>query len=147
MATITPTLSINPQTMTSNWTKGVQQSGQKWLAKYLAPRRAFNADPTGSQTAWQNGINAAIARNAYANGLANADLTMAANNATNFGQTNYVAAGTNHAAKYAAKANNLATALSTVRAQVEAMPKSTPADRINRMVAWATGMAAYKGKI
>lgn len=147
MATITPTLATNPTTMTANWTKGVQANGQKWLAKYLAPKAAFNANPTQAQAAWINGINSAMARNAYATGLGNADLTMAANNATNFGMANYTASGTNKVAKYAAKAANLATAINSVRSQVEAMPKGGLQNGIARATAWMTLMSAYKGKI
>lgn len=147
MATITPTLQTNPTTMATNWSKGVAANAQKWLAKYLAPKAAFNANPTQAQAAWITGIQAAMARNAYATGLGNADLTMAANNASTFGVTNYAASGTNKAAKFAAKAPNLANAINAVRATVEAMPKGGLQNGIARMTAWATGMAAYKGKI
>ncbi len=145
MATITPTNSINPTTMATNWTTGVQNNGAKWLAKYLAPRVAFNADPTGSQTKWQNGINGAIARNAYATGMQNASLTVAATNAQSFGQANYVNAGSQKAAKYAAKTPALAAAMTTLRATVNGMDSSTLAARIAKSAAWANGMAALKG--
>jgi hypothetical protein len=146
-ATITPTLNTNPTTMAANWSKGVAANAQKWLAKYLAPKAAFNANPTQAQAAWITGIQSAMARNAYANGMQNADLTMAANNASNFGVTNYAASGTNKAAKYAAKAPNLANAINTVRAQVEAMPKGGLQNGIARATQWMTLMSAYKGKI
>jgi len=147
MATITPTLQTNPTTMAANWSKGVAANAQKWLAKYLAPKAAFNANPTQAQAAWITGIQGAMARNAYATGLGNADLTMAANNASTFGVTNYAASGTNKAAKFAAKAPALAAAINSVRATVEAMPKGGLQNGIARMTAWATGMSAYKGKI
>ncbi len=145
MATITPTNTIDPTRMATNWTTGVQNNGSKWLAKYLAPRAAFNADPTGSQTKWQNGINSAIARNAYANGMSKASLTVAANNATTYGMSNYVTAGSQKAANYAAKTPALASAMSTLRATVNAMDSSTLAARIAKAAAWANGMAALKG--
>jgi hypothetical protein len=147
MATITPTLNTNPTTMAANWSKGVAANAQKWLAKYLAPKALFNANPTQSQAAWTAGIAAAQARNAYANGLQNADVTMAANNASTFGVNNYAASGTNKAAKFAAKTPALATAINAVRQQVESMPKGGLQNGIARMQAWATGMSAYKGKI
>jgi acyl CoA:acetate/3-ketoacid CoA transferase alpha subunit len=147
MATITPTLQTNPTTMAANWSKGVTANAQKWLNKYLNPKAAFNANPQQSQAAWTTGIQAAQARNAYATGLQNADLTMAANNASTFGVTNYAASGTNKAAKYSAKAPALAAAINQVRTQVEAMPKGGLQNGIARATAWATGMSAYKGKI
>jgi hypothetical protein len=147
MATITPTSTINPATMAANWTKGVTNNSAKWLNKYLNPRALFNANPTGAQAAWQGGITRAISLGTYATKLAAADPTMAANNASTFGVQNYAASGTTKAAKYAAKTTNLASALSTVRATVLAMPNVTLQDRLARMTAMATGMAAYKGKI
>ena len=145
MATITPTNNINPTTMAANWTTGVQNNAAKWLQKYLAPKAAFNANPVQSQLAWQAGINAAIARGAYASGLGKADLTMAANNATNFGQANYSASGRNKAAKYAAKTPALASAMTSLRATVNAMSSATLEDRIAKSAAWARGLAALKG--
>jgi hypothetical protein len=145
MATITPTSTINPATMAANWTTGVGQSGAKWLNKYLNPKAAFNADPTGSQTKWMNGVNAAIARNAYSKGLGKADLTMAANNATAFGQSNYSSAGARYAAKYAAKTTGLAAAMTALRATVNAMDASTLEARIAKSAAWARGLAALRG--
>lgn len=147
MATITPTTTVNAANMAANWTKGVAANSAKWLAKYLAPKVLFNANPTQAQANWIAGVNAAAAANSYANGLTNVNLTTVANNATNFGAANYAASGTNKAANYSAKTTNLANAISAVRSTVLAMPNSTLQDRINRMTAWATGMAAYKGQI
>lgn len=148
MATITPTLSVSPTTMAANWTKGVQQSSAKWLAKYLAPKVLFNADPTTAQTNWLAGVQAAAAAGTYATNFGAPTVAQtAANNASSFGAANYAASGTNKAANYAGKTTNLANAISAVRAQVAAMPSATLQDRINRMTAWANGMAGYKGKI
>jgi hypothetical protein len=147
MATITPTTGINPTTMAANWGPGVSANAQKWLNKYLNPKVAFNSNPTQAQAAWQAGVTAAMAANRYATKMAAVNLTTAANNASTFGVTNYAASGTNKAAKYAAKTQALAAAETTVRATVEAMPKGRGQNNINRMVAWANGMAAYKGQI
>lgn len=147
MATITPTLTVNAANMAANWTKGVSANSAKWLAKYLAPKVLFNANPTGAQANWIAGVNAAAAANSYANGMQNVNLTTVANNASTFGVTNYAASGTNKAANYQAKTTNLANAITAVRNTVNAMPNATLQDRINRMTAWANGMAAYKGTI
>lgn len=147
MATITPTSTINPTTMAANWSKGVSNNAQKWLNKYLNPRAAFNANPTQAQAAWSAGVQRAMSLGTYATKLGSADLTMAANNASTFGVINYGNSGTAKAAKYAAKTTALASALTTVRNQVLAMPNATLQDRLARMTAMATGMAAYKGKI
>jgi hypothetical protein len=145
MATIVATTAINATTMAANWTTGVGNNSAKWLAKYLAPKALFNANPTSAQANWIAGCIAAAAANAYATGMANVNLTTVANNATAYGAANYAASGAKKAANYAAVTPALAAALSTVRAAVLAMPNTTPQDRINRMTTWATMMATYKG--
>jgi len=146
-ATITPTSQVNAANMAANWSKGVANNGAKWLQKYLAPKALFNANPTAAQAAWQAGIQNAVANNSYATGMANANVQAAANNAQQFGQTNYVNAATTKAYKYTAKATSLAAAISAVSAQVASMPRGKGANNNARMLAWAQGMAAYKGKI
>jgi len=147
MATITPTSQVNPQTMAANWSKGVANNSGKWLAKYLAPKAVFNANPAQAQTAWATGVQSALANNSYATGMANANVAQAANNAQQFGQTNYANAGTTKAYKYSAKAASLAAAITSVSQQIQAMPKGKGANNNARMLAWSQGMAAYKGKI
>lgn len=145
MATITPTLTIDPTVMANNWATGVAANGQKWLYKYLHPKALFNANPTQSQLAWQAGITAAILRNAYANGLSKASPSAAATAASTYGVNNYAASGTQKKAKFAAKTPALASAMSTLRATIDAMPSATLQDRVARSVAWQNGMGALKG--
>ncbi|HEY2108240.1 MAG TPA: hypothetical protein VGH29_20745 [Candidatus Binataceae bacterium] len=146
---ITPTLNVDPVEMTNAWSAGLANptNAQKLIAHYLKPRIAFNANPAGSQAAWQLGINKAMAANKYANGMANADLVAAANNMTQFGGANWANAGTSKKYKYSKKSAALAAAINAVRATVEAMPRGKGANNIARMVAWAQGMGAYYGKI
>jgi hypothetical protein len=147
MATITATSAINPATMAANWPTGVANNANKWMNKTLAPRQLFNADPTGSQTAWQLGVNNAIALGSYATGLQNTNMTAMANGIATYGVAAYGASGTQKAANYAAKTQALAAAETAVRATVLAMPKGGQANNNARMLAWANGMRAYKGKI
>jgi len=147
VATITPTSQVNAANMAANWSKGVAANSGKWLQKYLAPKALFNANPAQAQQAWSAGVNAALAANSYANGMAAANPTVAANNATQFGATNYANSSTTKAYKYTNKSASLAAAISAVAAQVQAMPKGKGANNNARMLAWSTGMAAYKGKI
>ena len=147
MATITPTNQINAATMAKNWGPGVINNAQKWQNKTLNPRALFNANPTQMQANLVAGIQHMAALNIYATKIANVDLAMMANAIATYGTTNYAAAGTNKAAKFAAKTVALAAAESTVLATVLAMPKGKGAANENRMLAWSRGMAAYKGKI
>lgn len=147
MATINPTNQVDPAVMAANWGKGVQANSQKWLAKYLAPKRLFNADPTGSQNSWNTGIQRAVTLNSYANGLKAADPTVAANNAQQFGVNNYTNAGTQKAYKFQRKSAALAAALNSVAQTVNAMPRGKGANNEARMLQQTRGMAAYKGKI
>lgn len=146
---ITPTLQVDPTTMTNNWSAGLSSptNQQKLVAKYLKPKRAFNADPMGSQGAWQQGISRAQAANKYATGMQNANTDQAAANMQQYGGTNWGQAGTSKKYKYAAKAANLAAAINSVQATVSSMPRGRGANNIARMVAWAQGMSAYYGKI
>ena len=145
MATITPTLTIDPTVMANNWATGVAANAQKWLYKYLHPKALFNANPTQAQANWQAGINAAMARNAYSSGLQKASPTAAAQAASTYGVANYGASGTQKKAKFAAKTPALASAMSALRATIDAMPSATLQDRIARSVAWQNGLAALRG--
>jgi hypothetical protein len=145
MANITPTLNIDPTVMANNWATGVAANAQKWLYKYLHPKALFNANPTQAQANWQAGINAAVARNAYSTNLGKASPSAAAQAASTYGVANYGASGTQKKAKFAAKAPGLASAMSSLRATIDAMPSASLQDRINRSVAWQNGLAALKG--
>jgi len=147
MPTITPTTQINPQTMASNWGPGVTNNAQKWQKKALNPRRLFNADPTQNQANWTTGVQRAASLGTYAAKIAAVDPTVMGNAIATYGTTNYAAAGTNKAAKYAAKTQALAAAETAVLQTVNAMPTGKGANNEARMLAWARGMAAYKGKI
>ena len=144
---ITPSTQINPTTMGNNWGTGVSNNAQKWLNKYLNPKALFNANPQQSQVAWSAGIQRAQSLNSYAAGLAAADPNQAATNAQNYGVTNYANSGTAKAYKYKAKVAALAAAETAVLQTVASMPKGSGANNEARMLAWARGMAAYKGKI
>jgi hypothetical protein len=146
---ITPTLTIDPTVMTNNWSSGLANpsNAQKLVYKYNHPKRAFNSDPAGSQTAWQNGINRAISVNKYATNFGAADLNKASDNMTNFGGSNWSTAGTTKKYKFAAKAPALASAISTVLSTVNAMPKGRGGNNRARAMAWFDGMSAYYGKI
>lgn len=147
MATITPTSTINPTTMAAHWGPGVSSNAGKWMNKALNPRVLFNANPQQNQQNWTQGVNAAAAAGTYATKIAAVDLAAMANGIATYGQTNYAASGTQKAAKYAAKTNALAAAETSVLATVLALPKGRGANNTARMLAWKTGMEAYKGKI
>lgn len=149
MATITPTLSVDPTVMTNNWAAGLGNptNQQKLVNKYLNPKRAFNADPAGFQQAWSAGITRAMSANKYANGLSNANLAQAATNMQTYGGANWGQAGTSKKYKYAAIATNLANAINSVMATVNSMPKGKGANNQARMLAWFNGMSSYYGKI
>lgn len=146
---ITPTLNVDPTVMTNNWSTALSSGpgAQKLVYKYNHPKRAFNADPAGSQTAYSVGVNRALAANKYANGMAGANLDQASLNMTNYGGANWSAAGTAKKYKYAAKAAALAQAINSVLSTVNAMPKGRGGNNQARMNAWFTGMSGFYGKI
>lgn len=147
MATITPTASINPTTMAANWGPGVINNAQKWMNKTLAPRVAFNADPTTTAAAWATGVQAAVANGSYSKGLTGTNMAAMANGIATYGVAAYGASGSQKVANYAAKTQALAAVETQVRATVLAMPKGGAANNNARMIAWANGMRAAKGTI
>jgi hypothetical protein len=149
MPPITPTLQVDSTVMTNNWSGGLANptNQQKLVYKYTHPKKLFNADPQGAQTAFQTGVTRAIAANKYANGMAKADTNKAADNMTNYGGANWSTAGTTKKYKYAAVAPALAAAINTVLSTVSAMPKGRGGNNQARMNAWFTGMSGFYGKI
>ena len=146
---MTATTTVNPQTMTQNWQAGLQNptNQAKLINKYSNPKVLFNANPTASQTALLNGVQRAVAANKYANSMAAADVNQAAANMQQYGGQNWSNAGTNKLYKFQRVAANLASAISSVKATVNAMPKGRGANNQARMNAWFTGMGSYYGKI
>ena len=146
---ITPTLTVDPNLMSANWgTALTSGSGQaKLIYKYQHPKRLFNADPSGAQTAYQAGVNKALAVNKYAKGMAAADPNQAAANMVQYGGANWSQAGTSKLYKYQAKAAKLAALINSSLAVVNAMPKGKGAANQARMNAWFTSMSAGYGTI
>lgn len=146
---INPTNTIDPTVMTKNWTAGLQSASNaaKLAYKYQNPKAAFNANPTQSEASLVAGIQRMANAHKYANAMAKVDLNQAAQNMVNYGVANWQAAGANKAYKFAAVAANLATAISSVKAQVAAMPRGRGQANQARMLAWFNGMSAYYGKI
>lgn len=144
---ITPTNAVNPATMAANWGPGVRNNAQKWLNKYLNPKRLYNANPGQAETAWEVGVQAAIADKSYMDGLAASDPNQAAANATSFGVTNYANAGTAKAAKYAARTQALAGLINSALNAISTIPKGRGANNENRMLTFTRAMAAGRGTI
>ena len=149
MPPITPTLTVDPTVMTNNWSAALANptSQAKLIYKYLHPHKQFNADPAGAQNAYQQGVARAIASGKYAHNFGAADPNKAADNMQNYGGANWSAAGTNKKYKFAAKAQNLASAINSVMATVASLPKGRGANNKARMNAWFDGMSAFYGKI
>jgi hypothetical protein len=144
---ITPTNTVSATTMAANWGPGVRNNAQKWLNKYLHPKRLFNADPTTAQNTWLTKINEAAAANSYANGMSNADVNKAADNAQQFGVTNFANAGTNKAYKYQQVSQNLANAINSALQAITSIPRGSSANNDQRMLTFIQTMRSFKGKI
>ena len=146
---ITPTLQVDPNVMTNNWSAGLASASNaaKLVYKYTHPKRFFNYNPAQQQTDYLAGVARAGTANKYANGMAGADLNAAATNMTNHGGANWSNAGAAKKYKYQRKSASLAAAINTVMANVESMPKGRGANNRARMLAWHDQMSAYYGKI
>jgi hypothetical protein len=146
---ISPTNTVDPKVMADNWSGSLQNNTnqEKLKYKYQHPRRAFNADPTGSQNALLAGVQRAHAANKYANSMRAVDLNKAADNMAQYGAANWAAAGTQKKHKYEAVAPALAAAISASKQAVAALPRGRGQNNKNRMVAWFDHMSSYYGKI
>lgn len=146
---ITPTNTVDPSVMVNNWSAGLGSptNQQKLVYKYTHPKRAFNADPQGSQSAYQQGVTRAIAANKYASGMAHADVNKAGDNMAAFGGANWSAAGTTKKYKFAAVAPALANAINASLSTISAMPKGRGGNNKARMNAWFDSMSSFYGKI
>jgi hypothetical protein len=146
---MTPTTTVDPTVMTNNWSASLQnpQNQAKLIYKYSNPKALFNANPQAAQSALLTGVQRAVTANKYANSMAAADPNAAAASMAAFGGTNWSNAGVNKKAKFQRVATNLASAVSSVKAQVNAMPKGRGANNQARMNAWFNGMSAFYGKI
>jgi hypothetical protein len=147
MATITPTLTVDPTTMAANWGPGVQNNAMKWKAKTLKPKRLFNANATQSQATLLQKVQAAIAANRYVTAVGKVDMQAMADAIDTYGESNYSNAGLNKAKKYANKTTALAGAINASLAAVAAIPRGTDANNENRALTFMRTMRTYKGKI
>jgi hypothetical protein len=147
MATITPTLTVDPARMAANWGPGVQNNATKWRDKTLTPKRMFNANAAQSQATLLIKVQAAVAANRYVTSVGKVDLTAMANAIDTYGMGNYSAAGVNKAAKYAAKTPKLASAINAALAAVALIPRGTDANNDNRALTFSRTMRTYKGTI
>jgi hypothetical protein len=75
------------------------------------------------------------------------DLNAMANAIDTYGEANYAASGVNKSGKYAAKTQNLSTAINAALAAVALIPRGTDANNDNRSLTFARTMRTYKGKI
>lgn len=146
---ITPTLQVDPNKMTNNWSAGLSSAtnAAKLVDKYDHPKRFFNFNPAQQQIDYANGVARAVTAGKYATGMAGADLNAASANMRAHGATNWSNAGSSKKYKYARKSNALAAAINTVLANVEPMPKGRGANNRARMLAWHDQMSAFYGKI
>jgi hypothetical protein len=147
MATITPTLTVDPARMAANWGPGVQNNAMKWKQKTLTPKRLFNTNAAQSQQTLLTKVQAAVAANRYVTAVGKVDLAAMATAIDTYGETNYANSGLNKAGKYAAKTPRLAIAINAALAAVALIPRGTDANNDNRSLTFARTMRTYKGTI
>lgn len=147
MATITPTLTVDPARMAANWGPGVQNNATKWRDKTLTPKRLFNANAAQSQATLLTRVQAAVAANRYVTAVGKVDMAAMANAIDTYGMSNYSASGINKAPKYAAKTPRLAIAINAALAAVALIPRGTDANNDNRALTFARTMRTFKGTI
>ena len=139
---ITQRTTINPTSMTSNWTKGVTGAGAKWFAGIENPRALPNANPTQNANNWLAGVQQA--QPAYIAGVSNPNYLTRLDNGAKAKQGSYSGAGTAHAADYGSSAPKLATMIQTSLASMP--PKGPSGTNSGRSTAFQESMHAQKGQ-
>ena len=74
---MTPTTTVDPNVMTTNWSNALQnpQNQAKLIYKYSNPKALYNANPQQAQAALLTGVQKAVTANKYANSMAASDPT------------------------------------------------------------------------
>lgn len=134
--------------------KSVQQAGQNWSAgmaqagnKYTQGIQAVTQAPGQAAAANVNGYLQGVADNArkWQTKVAAVDLGTWQQAAINKGAPRLATGAQQAQPKYEAGLQRWWPVFTNIVAQVDAMPKATKADRINRMVQYATLAGQYQG--
>lgn len=145
MASITPRKITDATTAVNHWQESTSTAGNRWLEGFLNPRRDPKAAMIASEKAWENGVNQAVARKAFAKGASQINLQEMADTAQNVGVSAYQQGTQARVHKFGRKIAKVIAAESALIDKVRAMPDATIAERAARAAFWITEMAKLRG--
>lgn len=139
---ITRRTSIDPASMTSNWSKGVAAAGGRWLKGVQSPRNLPNADPDKNVANWQTGV--ASAGPSMKAGISSPNYLTRLEAGATAKQSSYAGAGSAHSADFGAAASKLAPMIQNALSSLPAKgPRGTNSQR---SVAFAEAMHTQRGQ-
>lgn len=138
--TIRPTLP-DSAAWAASWATGIQRNADRWLAGIANPRVSFKDAAIAKKAAWSNAMQAAIAGDHYAKGIAGVNVDAAIDTATKVGTAGYTTGAQLRTAKFQARMDSIRAAFTTLVQQVRAMAAGTPQEREQRALTMMRGLA------
>ena len=129
-----------------SWVAGIQRNGDRWLAGIKAPRVSFKDAAIAKKAAWSNAMQAAIAGDHYAKGMAKANVDAAIDTAEKVGAGGWQAGAALRQAKFQGRMDEIKGDFTALTSQVRAMPAGTAQERENRALTMMRGLRAIGTK-
>lgn len=141
---ITVRTGVDGMRMAQRHAEGVANTQQRWVEGVRNPRANPQEAAVQAAGAWTNGVQAAVQRNAYANGVRGYDLDEAIDTATADGGAAWVAGVQKRQRKIERAFNAVAPQITAAMRAARAMPKDSHEQRVQRSVAFQNALHATK---
>jgi hypothetical protein len=132
----------DPTTWAARWAEGVQRNADRWLTGIQNPRANFRDAAIQKKGAWANKLQAAIAGDFYAKGMAKVNVDQAIDTAVKIGASGFATGAGLRQPKFEARMKDIAQPFAALTATVRQMPAATDADNDNRALAMIKGLRA-----
>jgi hypothetical protein len=136
----------NPSNWAGAWGAGVQKSGAKWSANYIAAGPAIFQKAAASVSVWQQAVASAQAATAFVAGLNKVNFQQVTATVQGAGMTKYTSAGTTKQASYAAFAQIFGPKLSSIVAGLPARGPRGSAENRTRLTLLLDAVQATRGQ-
>ena len=113
----------DPSKWAGSWGAGVQRSGDKWSANYVAAGPAIFTKAAASVADWQTAVASQMAADNFVRGLQSVNFSQVQATVTGAGKTKYTSSGSTKQAKYSAFAQIFGPKLASI---VNGLPPRGP---------------------
>ncbi len=120
--------------MTSRWVQGIDASGDNYVRGVQAPRANFKVAALANKDAWKQGVNKAVAEDAFAKGMSNVNEDEAIATAVAIGSGGWAAGAKARQSKHTRIMGKVAPLMAAAVDTVRRKPAVTDADREARAV-------------